>query len=66
MPDIRSIVKNHALNRDRGSWEAAGVEAAQGGGAAPHPVYIVPGETPVSKYLERNRALSGLLKGRSR
>lgn len=60
MPDIRSIVKNHALNRDRGSWEAVGVGAAQGGGdAVQHPVCTVPGEAPVSKYFERNRPSLG-------
>lgn len=43
MPDRRSIVKNHALNRDRGCREAAGAGAASwGGGAAPHPPRAVP------------------------
>lgn len=35
MPDIRSIVKNHALNRDRERRGAAGAGAASGAGVTP-------------------------------
>ena len=60
MPDIRSIVKNHALNRDQGCQEAVGAGVQLGGGALPSPPPCsVPGVWPAGA-LERQDPLCGI------
>lgn len=60
MPDIRSIVKSHALNRDQGCQEAVGVGVQFGGRVLPSPPPCsVPGVWPAGA-LERQDPLCGV------